>query len=76
MSKIGKKILALPKGTKIEVFDSGVLVKGPLGEIKQNLDLRGFSVKTDSTARTVQVTPPEKLDKRSRSLWGTNTAII
>jgi large subunit ribosomal protein L6 len=76
MSKIGKKILALPKGTEIEVFDSGVLVKGPLGEIKQNLDLRGFSVKTDSTARTVQVTPPEKLDKRSRSLWGTNTAII
>ena len=76
MSKIGKKILSLPPKTELICAGDEVTARGPHGEIVTKLALHGFSVIQDKDANTVQIVPPERLDKRSRSLWGTNTAVI
>jgi large subunit ribosomal protein L6 len=76
MSKIGKKILSLPPKTELLVDGNQVTVKGPHGTIITKLELNGFAINQNQEKNTVQVVPPEKLDKRSRSLWGTNAALI
>jgi large subunit ribosomal protein L6 len=47
MSRIGKQPVALPKGVEVSVSDKNIVtVKGPKGELKQNID-SGISIKVE-----------------------------
>lgn len=74
MSKVGKKIITIPKGTIIKWDSQSVSVKGPNGEMTQKLNLSGFTLTEKDGSFTIS--PPQVLNKSSRSLWGTLNAII
>lgn len=52
MSRIGRMVLQVPKGTKVQVAGSAVTVEGPKGTVRQPL-LEGIEVEVDG--QTVQV---------------------
>ncbi|KKS08311.1 MAG: 50S ribosomal protein L6 [Candidatus Brennerbacteria bacterium RIFOXYC1_FULL_41_11] len=74
MSKVGKKIIVVPSGTTVHWDNQSVSVKGPNGEMIQKLNLYGFTIIEKDGSLTIS--PPEVLNKRSRSLWGTFNAVI
>lgn len=74
MSKIGKQIIAIPQGTTVDVRADEISVKGPKGEITKKLALDGFQVVQEE--QTIHIVPPQTLNKRARSLWGTFASIV
>ena len=72
MSRIGKKIIALPKGVTIEQKASAVTVKGPKGTLSQELP-EGISAKVENN----EITFTRKNDEpRQRALHGLSRALI
>ena len=59
MSRIGKKIIPIPKGVKIDVVSGAVDVQGPKGKLRQSLPAGiGFEVNGDQLqARTLREDP-------------------
>ena len=59
MSRIGKKLIAIPKGVKIDVQPGAVEVQGPKGKLRQKLPAGiGFEVDGDQLhARTMRDDP-------------------
>jgi len=71
MSRIGKKIIPIPKGVKIDVKPGVVEVQGPKGKLRQPLpDGIGFSVEGDHLQATTLREDPElgKFHGLARSL--------
>jgi len=63
MSRIGKKPIAIPKGVTVKADDTGVEVKGPKGQMKQQLP-PGVSVAVeDGTIVTKKISDDAQLDK-------------
>ena len=52
MSRIGKKPIILPQGTKLELKDGEVFVTGPKGSLKRPF-LKGLELSIDGTVVTV-----------------------
>lgn len=72
MSRIGKKIISIPKGTEV-TYSGGVFsVKGPLGTLtkkfKQDIDI---NIGADSITLS-----PRKETLENRALWGTYSSHI
>jgi large subunit ribosomal protein L6 len=72
MSRIGKKVIIVPKGVKVNVDDTGVDVQGPKGKLRQALPpgVR-FELQDDHLqARTIDENNPElgKFHGLARSL--------
>lgn len=59
MSRIGKKPIVLPQGTKLELAAGDVVVSGPKGSLKRNF-LEGLTLNVDGDVVTVQRTSDEK----------------
>ena len=72
MSRIGKKPVSIPKGVTITVKDSVVTVKGPKGELSQEID-RDITVEITETELTV-VRPTEQI--RHRAMHGLYRSLI
>jgi large subunit ribosomal protein L6 len=73
MSRIGKLPVILPKGVTINVSDSNVIsVKGPLGELKQNIDK---DLKVEVVDNTIVLSRPSE-SKNHKSLHGLSRALI
>ena len=67
MSKIGKQIIAIPKGTEVKNVDGTVTVKGPKGTLSRNFkDDVDFAIDNKS----IRVSP-KRDDKFGRAIWGT-----
>lgn len=72
MSRIGKKIIAVPEKTTVSVADNRVTVKGPLGELSRELrplitvSIEGATVRCSPNVDTLE----------ARALWGTYAAHI
>lgn len=75
MSRIGKKLIQLPSSVTIEVKDGVLVVKGPKGELTQELSSQVI-VETVSTEKgdAVQVTVKDK--DQDSAIWGTTRALI
>ena len=72
MSRIGKRKLEIPTGVTVSVNENVVSVKGPKGEL--NLTLHdGITVAIEENGLTVNC---DKVDKQSRSMFGTTNALI
>ena len=74
MSKLGKKIISLPKDSNIKVESGGLLVSGPKGSQKININDKLFSSKTNDK-NEFQITPNKKT-KNISILWGTYRSLI
>lgn len=68
MSRIGKKLIAVPSGVTVAVTDAEISVKGPKGELKRKTNPI-VSIKVENN--TVSCDVKNKEDKKERSLWGT-----
>ena len=72
MSRIGKKPVSIPKGVTITCKDSVVTVKGPKGELSQQVD-RDIEVKVEG-AEIIVARPTEQI--RHRAMHGLYRSLI
>jgi large subunit ribosomal protein L6 len=72
MSRIGKKPVSIPKGVTITVKDSVVTVKGPKGELSQEID-RDITIEITETELIVG-RPTEQI--RHRAMHGLYRSLI
>lgn len=72
MSRIGKAPIAIPAGVTVQVKGTEVLVKGPKGELKQEVNP---DIKVEVKEGHVEVSRPSD-DKAHRSLHGLYRALI
>lgn len=73
MSRIGKKIIEVPQGVKVEISDKEIKVSGPKGELKQFMHPE---IKVELTDGKIYVSPKKELSKKGRGLWGLYRALI
>jgi large subunit ribosomal protein L6 len=67
MSRIGKQIINIPSGVKVEFANNIIKVTGPKGELSKTLrDNVTFKIENDTVT-----SEPRRNDKESKSLWGT-----
>ena len=72
MSRIGKKPIAIPTGVTVTVKDSVVTVKGPKGELSQEVD-RDITV-TVEASEVIVARPTEQI--RHRAMHGLYRSLI
>ncbi|MBP6942225.1 MAG: 50S ribosomal protein L6 [Syntrophorhabdaceae bacterium] len=70
MSRIGKKPVVLPQGTKLELKDNEVVVTGPKGSLRRPF-LEGLTINIDGSTVMVQRTSEEKKIKGLHGLMRT-----
>lgn len=73
MSRIGKKLIEIPQGIKVEIFEKEIKVSGPKGELKQIIHPE---IKVEIKDNKVFVSPKSELSKKGRGLWGLYRALI
>lgn len=67
MSRLGKIPIKLPNNTQAKVEDNLIVVKGPKGELRQELSSQ---VIINITADEINLTVKDKDDKKQKALWG------
>lgn len=73
MSRIGKKLIAIPKGVTVTLLEGQVRVKGPKGENAMAVH-PSVSISQSEDTLTVAVKNPE--EKSDRALWGLYRALL
>jgi len=73
MSRIGKKIISLPAGVKVELKGSSLSVTGPKGTLSLEVHPK-VHVNIAENQVTVDITNKE--DKKEKALWGLSRALI
>ncbi|MFA5413323.1 MAG: 50S ribosomal protein L6 [Patescibacteria group bacterium] len=73
MSRIGKKLISVPKGVEVKIEQSFVLVKGPKGELKEAIHPR-VTVVSENNEVKITVNDPEL--KSDKALWGLYGSLI
>jgi large subunit ribosomal protein L6 len=73
MSRIGKKLISVPKGVDVKVDQSFVLVKGPKGELKETIHPRVTVISENNEVKITVKDPELKSDK---ALWGLYGSMI
>lgn len=72
MSRIGKKPILIPQGVEIKIEEQKVVIKGPKGEISQELPEEILVKKEDNK---ILVSPKMK-SKNTGALWGLIRALL
>jgi large subunit ribosomal protein L6 len=72
MSRIGKKVIAIPKSTEVSFLDGVISVKGPLGTLTKKLK-QDIEIKIGATEVTLI---PKRDTLENRALWGTYASHI
>ena len=67
MSRIGKQPITIPDGVTVTIADGFVTVKGPKGELRQQVHPSVSVAQADSE---LVVSVGNAADKKQRSLWG------
>jgi large subunit ribosomal protein L6 len=75
MSRIGKKPIAVPKGTSIELKSQQVKVAGPLGKMEMECHPR-ITLKMDGSGENLILDNPTPDDREAKQLHGTMRALI
>ncbi len=72
MSRIGKKVIAIPTGTEVKLSSNGISVKGPLGTLEKK-----FKGDIEITIGPTEVTlVPKRITLENKALWGTYASHI
>jgi len=73
MSRIGKKPIAIPQGTEVKMEKTALVVRGPKGELREQLnDLILVNIAEGEV--TISVANPDV--KKERSLWGLGRTLV
>ena len=76
MSKIGKKNISIPKESSIKIDGANLIISGPKGTKKLNINDKIFSSKLNNE-NEFQILPLEKnIDKKTSIMWGTYRSLI
>ncbi len=70
MSKVGKKVIAIPSGVEVTINGKDLTVKGPKGQLSYTF-LEGVDVSVKDNELTVFVADEEK-----KNLWGLTRTLI
>ena len=70
MSRIGKRIISIPEGVTVTEEDNVVIVKGPKGELRQEM-LKDISMKQENNEITL-----ERKNDSAKAMHGTMNALI
>ncbi|MGA2418276.1 MAG: 50S ribosomal protein L6 [Candidatus Staskawiczbacteria bacterium] len=73
MSRIGKKLIEIPQGVKVEISERQIKVTGPKGVLKQFIHPE---IKIEQKDDKIFVSPKSELSKRGRGLWGLYRALV
>lgn len=73
MSRIGKKLIAIPNGVEVKIEKGLVKVKGPKGEL--TLDIHPL-VKVEIKDNQISLNVEHQDDKNEKSLWGLFNRLI
>ena len=71
MSRAGKYPVKLSEGVSVAIVDNALVVKGPKGELKLDLDTKNAGL-VDIVIEEGQVVinPKDAEEKSSRTMWG------
>jgi large subunit ribosomal protein L6 len=75
MSRIGKKVIGIPEGVKIEHKGLCIKVEGPLGKLQMDCHPR-IKVRVESSEGKIFVENDRPRDRQNRQLHGTMRALI
>ena len=75
MSRIGKQIIDIPKGIKVEQKGLNIKITGPLGSLQMDCHPL-IKVKVDASAETISVENETAQDRQAKQLHGTMRALI
>ena len=75
MSRIGKKIISVPKGVKVEQKGLYIKVEGALGKLEMDCNPR-IKVRIDSSEGKIFVENDRPRDRQNKQLHGTIRALI
>jgi large subunit ribosomal protein L6 len=73
MSRIGKKPIEIPQGVEVKFEDSQIIIKGPKGELKQEIHPM---VKVEQKDKQLIVSVTDEGNKTQKSLWGLFGSLI
>lgn len=73
MSRIGKQPIELPAGVQASINDSGVVIKGPKGELSF-AKLPAISLRQEGNQLFVEVA--EETEKENSAIWGLTRSLI
>src|SRR3989339_428410 len=73
MSRIGKQIITIPIGVDVKISDNIVIVKGPKGELKQEIHPH-VSLAISNNELTIKI--KDENDKFQKSLWGLFASLV
>lgn len=73
MSRIGKKLITVPSDVTLTIAGNLVTVKGPKGELRQEMDPCVTLTKDEDGYR---LTVADEEEKKQRALWGLYGALI
>ena len=73
MSRLGKLAITIPSGTQVNLAGGFITVKGPKGELKQELSNK---IKIDIKENEVIVSSVNPDSKEGKSFWGLFRALI
>lgn len=69
MSRIGKAPIKLPAGVEVKTVDGVVIVKGPLGELKQDYDVANIGINVENGEVVVTRFNEEQETKSKHGLY-------
>ncbi|PIT90796.1 MAG: 50S ribosomal protein L6 [Candidatus Komeilibacteria bacterium CG10_big_fil_rev_8_21_14_0_10_41_13] len=73
MSRIGKKPIEITKGVEVKIDNNLVMVKGPKGELKEQIHPK---IKLELKDNQLNVLVANEENKEERSLWGLSRTLI
>jgi large subunit ribosomal protein L6 len=77
MSRVGKKLIRIPKGVEATIDRAGVKMKGPKGLLELKLHPHvAVEKKREDGADALAVTVSDERDPQDRALWGLSARLI
>jgi len=73
MSRIGKKPILIPENVEVKIENHQVLIKGPKGEISQEISPE---ISVEKKEDKIIIVSPKRKTKKTPALWGLTRALL
>lgn len=73
MSRIGKKPIVIPEGVEVKISDGLIIVKGPKGELSQQINPL---IKVEEKDKELIISVANPNDKKNKAFWGLFASLI